>query len=238
MRSAKVELSILIFLLAPALALFAKELSDYPLRVEILDNTWTLYRPYPVRDPGNIVYRVTRRGNIGDGSTKHAFDFNYECFIHARMTIQDQFYPSKWKKPQHELELLVPEIGKARKYKACEVRTTVRDGVYVRNGGALVEIPQDSYPAWKGQHDAAKSPQPQEQPATVSKLSVSSNPNGADIDVDGEFMGTTPSVLQLNVGEHTISLHKTGYKAWQRKMQVVEGEITLNPDLEAESPFK
>lgn len=44
------------------------------------------------------------------------------------------------------------------------------------------------------------------------------------------------SVLQLNVGEHTITLSKTGYKPWQRKMKVVTGEINLNADLEPENP--
>lgn len=236
MRWAKLEFLILVILLSSAVGLTAKDATEYPLKVELLDNTWTWFRPYPVRDPENIVYKVTGRGNIGDGPTKHAFDFNYDCFTHARVTIKGQFYMAKWKKPQHELELLVPDIGKEGKYKACEVRTTVREGVYIWSQGSLVEISQDSYPGWKAEQDAPKISQPQEQTATVSKLSVRSNPTGADIDVDGEFMGTTPSVLQLNVGEHTITLSKSGHKPWQRKMKVVSGEINLNADLEPESP--
>lgn len=236
MRSAKLVCLVFFFLLSSAVALAGKDTTDYPLKVELLDNTWTWYRPYPVREPGNVVYRVTGRGNIGDGSTKHAFDFDYECFTHARVTIQDQFYPGKWKKPQHELELLIPDIGKEGKYKACAVRTTVRDGVYVKSGGALIEKSQDDYKAWQAQQDAPKSPQPQEQSATISKLSVTSNPDSAEIEVDGELMGTTPSVLELGVGEHTIVLRKTGYRLWQRKMKVVTGEIKLNGDLEPENP--
>jgi len=235
-KVARFETLILIVLLSPALVFAAKDTSDYPLRIELLDNTWTWYRPYPVRDPANIVYRVTGRGNIGDGSTTHAFDFNYECFTHARVTLENQFYPAKWKKPQHELELLVPDIGKEGKYKACEVRTTLRDGVYVKSGSTLVEISQEDYAARSAQHDAPKAPQPQEQPASVSKLSVTSNPDSAEIDVDGALMGTTPSVLQLNVGTRTITLHKTGYKPWERKLVLVTGEIKLNADLEAETP--
>ncbi|MGA3327191.1 MAG: PEGA domain-containing protein [Terriglobia bacterium] len=236
MRWRKLEFLILVILLSSAVALTAKDTSEYPLRVELLDNTWQWYRPYPYRDPGNIVYTVTGRGNIGDGSTKHAFDFNYECFTHARVDLRGQFYPGKWKKPQHELEILIPDIGKDGKYKACEVRTTVREGVYVWSHGSLVEISQDNYPGWKAEQDAPKAPQPQEQTAAVSKLSVTSNPDSADIDVDGDFMGTTPSVLQLNVGEHTITLRKAGFKLWERKMKVVTGEIKLNADLEPENP--
>jgi hypothetical protein len=49
-------------------------------------------------------------------------------------------------------------------------------------------------------------------------------------------MGTTPSVLQLNVGTHMITLSKTGYKPWERKMMLVTGEIKLNADLGPENP--
>jgi hypothetical protein len=91
-------------------------------------------------------------------------------------------------------------------------------------------------------YKAGKSPSPTPtaslapaQSITSSKLSIGSNPASADIEVDGEFVGTTPSVLELSPGEHTIVLRKTGYKPWQRKMKIVTGQITLNADLEPEN---
>lgn len=156
--------------------------------------------------------------------------------MHVRLTLPNETYLAKWKKPQLQLEVLVPVNGKEGKYETCDMQTTDRDTVYVKTGQGLIEISQDDYKARKAGPETAGGPQGQEQSATISKLSVTSNPDSAEIEVDGEFMGTTPSVLDLSVGEHTIALRKTAYKLWQRKMKVVTGEIKLNADLEPENP--
>jgi CRISPR/Cas system-associated exonuclease Cas4 (RecB family) len=67
---------------------------------------------------------------------------------------------------------------------------------------------------------------------SVQKLSVNSVPEAADIEVDGAFVGSTPSVLELNTGEHSIVVHKTGYKTWERKLQLATGEIKVTAELE------
>jgi hypothetical protein len=61
------------------------------------------------------------------------------------------------------------------------------------------------------------------------------HPNGAEIEVDGEFMGNTPSVFELDPGEHNITVKKTGYKDWEKKVKLTAGEIKLNAELEAEA---
>jgi len=68
--------------------------------------------------------------------------------------------------------------------------------------------------------------------ASGTKLSVSSNPDGADIAVDGNFVGNTPAVIKLAVGEHTISVKKTGYTNWKRKVTITGGEVRINAELE------
>jgi hypothetical protein len=45
---------------------------------------------------------------------------------------------------------------------------------------------------------------------STAKLSVVSVPDGADIEVDGSFVGNTPSDLQLLEGDHSISVKKRG----------------------------
>jgi hypothetical protein len=217
-------------------AVTAKDAADYPLRVELLGNNWHSYRLYPYREPENFRYRVTGRGNVGDGPTLHAIEFTYDCAMHVPLTLPKETYLAKWKKPQLQLEVLVPVNGKEAKYATCEMQTTVHDGVYVKTGQGLNEISQDDYLARKPTPETAASPPRHEQSAPISKLSVTSNPDSAEIEVDGELMGTTPSVLDLSVGEHTVVLRKTGYKLWQRKMKVVTGEIKLNGDLEPENP--
>jgi len=236
LRSVQRAVFILVFLLFPAVAPSAKDLSDYPLKVEILMNHYDRYRPRPVRDPYYWLYRVNGQGNVMDGSTVHAFDFKYENYRVIRFTAPNQTYPAKWKKPQRELEVLAPDIGHEGKYITCDMDTTVHEGVYAGRGSGIREVSQADYLALKARPGKAAASPGQEQPADVSNLSVTSNPPSADIEVDSELMGMTPSVLQLSVGEHTIALRKAGYKLWQRKMKIVAGDIKLNADLEPETP--
>jgi len=66
-----------------------------------------------------------------------------------------------------------------------------------------------------------------------AKLQVESSPPGADIEVDGSFVGNTPSDVQVTEGEHTIALKRAGFKDWQRTLKVSGGSnIHLNAELE------
>jgi len=72
---------------------------------------------------------------------------------------------------------------------------------------------------------APSDPTPAAAPVAGSdgKLSIVSNPDGADIEIDGSFVGNTPSDLQVPEGEHIITVKKPGFKSWQRKMRVTGG---------------
>src|SRR5450759_1559566 len=69
-------------------------------------------------------------------------------------------------------------------------------------------------------------------PVSIPKVSVASTPGGADIEIDGSFVGNTPSVVELAPGEHVVIVKKLGYKTWQRKLKVSGGEIKLTAELE------
>jgi PEGA domain len=90
------------------------------------------------------------------------------------------------------------------------------------------EVPAASNTA----NDKPTASQQNAQPA-ATKLSVVSMPSGADIDVDGAFVGNTPSTVDIQPGEHMIMISKTGYKSWERKMRVSGGDVNLNAELEA-----
>jgi hypothetical protein len=49
-------------------------------------------------------------------------------------------------------------------------------------------------------------------PTTASGLTVEANVPNCDIEVDGNFMGSTPSTLNLAPGKHEIVVKKTGYQ--------------------------
>lgn len=68
---------------------------------------------------------------------------------------------------------------------------------------------------------------------STGKLSVASVPDGADIEVDGSFVGNTPSDVQVPEGEHTVSVKKTGFTTWERKLKVSGGSsVHLNAEME------
>src|SRR5436309_13881909 len=58
-----------------------------------------------------------------------------------------------------------------------------------------------------------------------TSLSVDSNPAGADIEVDGNFVGSTPSAVPVSLGNHEIAVHKRGYSTWSRRMNVSGGTV-------------
>lgn len=82
---------------------------------------------------------------------------------------------------------------------------------------------------------AASTPAPAAAPAAApefASVSVASQPDGADIEVDGNFVGSTPSAIKLASGQHKVTVKKSGYQDWERQMQITAGEIRLNAELE------
>jgi hypothetical protein len=65
----------------------------------------------------------------------------------------------------------------------------------------------------------------------LSSIEVKSTPDGADIFVDGEFVGDTPSTLNVSSGKHAITVKKLGFQEWVRNMNFHGGSITLNAEL-------
>jgi PEGA domain len=70
------------------------------------------------------------------------------------------------------------------------------------------------------------------------KLQIDSSPSGADIEVDGNFVGSTPSDVQVAEGDHTVVVKKSGFKNWERKLKSNAGSsVHLGAELEkADAP--
>jgi len=70
-------------------------------------------------------------------------------------------------------------------------------------------------------------------PASGAVVEISSDPLGADIEIDGDFVGNTPSSVGIAAGEHTVTISKAGYKQWERVLKSTAGNIriaaVLNP---------
>jgi hypothetical protein len=82
-----------------------------------------------------------------------------------------------------------------------------------------------------GSHDENASP-------AATKLQVDSTPPGADIEVDGSFVGSTPSEVQVAEGDHNVVVRKSGFKNWERKLKSsAGGSVHLDAELEkADTP--
>jgi PEGA domain-containing protein len=75
----------------------------------------------------------------------------------------------------------------------------------------------------------------QNSPAEPAKgtVNVSSNPTGADVLVDGEFVGNSPASLKLTAGKHAVAVKMSGYKDWSKEITVQSAsEVQLTANLE------
>jgi hypothetical protein len=68
--------------------------------------------------------------------------------------------------------------------------------------------------------------------ATQASLAIDSTPAGADIEIDGAFVGDTPSSVSVAAGSHQISVKKKGFADWTKTLNVTGGTIHLNAALE------
>ncbi len=59
--------------------------------------------------------------------------------------------------------------------------------------------------------------------AESGTVRVTSNPQGADVRVDGAFFGNAPATLKLSPVKHTIRVSLAGYKDWSREVSVPAG---------------
>jgi PEGA domain len=116
-------------------------------------------------------------------------------------------------------------------------RTTVPDSPAPAPAAALVVPATEPPPAEAAR--AAIVPAAQPQPTTgvagpnaatpaaatssTVKLQIESIPLGADIEVDGNFVGNTPSYVQVSKEGHTVVVKKSGFKNWERKLKSSAG---------------
>jgi len=64
--------------------------------------------------------------------------------------------------------------------------------------------------------DSASKPEPQ--------LTITSDPAGAEIEIDGEFIGNTPTTVMRKEGSVTVNVKKVGFQPWQRTLKLNPGD--------------
>jgi hypothetical protein len=71
--------------------------------------------------------------------------------------------------------------------------------------------------------DLATSPAAPNAVTTSGTIEVRSTSDGAEVYVDGTFVGNAPATLKLSPGQHTIRVTQSGYKEWSREIAVQAG---------------
>jgi len=65
------------------------------------------------------------------------------------------------------------------------------------------------------------------------KCSFGSTPAGAEVTIDGRYVGSTPSVVGLTTGTHIVVVSMAGFEQWKRELAVTAGsELTVNAVLQ------
>ena len=72
-------------------------------------------------------------------------------------------------------------------------------------------------------------------PAAQTSLVIDSIPAGADIEIDGAFVGSAPSTVGVAPGSHQIAVKMKGFADWTKTLNVSGGTVHLSAELERAS---
>lgn len=71
--------------------------------------------------------------------------------------------------------------------------------------------------------------------SNTSSVTFKSTPAGAQLYIDGNLTGDTPSTVPLASGLHTVSIQERGYRDWQRTLTVsAGGKIVIDATLQGD----
>lgn len=110
------------------------ELSEYPLRVLIIDTHW---QNSP--DGGGVGYG---HGDLHVAGSWVGFDYTFSCESQFKAT-EGEAHPAKWEIPSTRMLLLTEEIANPRQHHQCELKTTLRDFEYASAAGRTVIYRRD-----------------------------------------------------------------------------------------------
>jgi hypothetical protein len=79
---------------------------------------------------------------------------------------------------------------------------------------------------------AFAAPAPGQAAGEFASITINSNEPGADIEINGSFVGNAPTTVKLTPGQYAITV-RHGMQVWQRMLQVTPGAITLNASFES-----
>ena len=127
----------------------SKKLDEYPLRVHIFRRAETTFYHMRVAEQA----KGEGRANLFENSQARGMDFQFNCANQLQTSSGYETFPAKWKKPNQELEVLMPEFGKPDKYDKCKLQVQMKDFAYVQHNGVLGVEPSERFKEWMVKHD-------------------------------------------------------------------------------------
>ena len=185
---------------------------------------------------------ILKRMGPADEVTSHLYSFGIRGkqfqFVEGKLP---EGFPFHGRLTDHDVRNLQ---GRGAEVLILEPHYTAEDLKQAREQceGMTGKTPEQTPDAAKGhpdqsanatKQDGGPSPGPTTSQANVT---VSSIPSGADIEIDGAFVGSTPSTLKVTPGTHEIKVKKSGFADWTRKLNVSGGDVNLDATLEAAPP--
>jgi hypothetical protein len=126
-----------------------KNLADYPLRIHIFRRTETTFYHNRVTEDA----KGEGRANLFESGQARAVDFQFNCAKQLPTSSGFETFPARWKTPNRELEVLIPEFGKQDRYDTCKLEVLLKDFAYVSRNGVLGTEPVDAFKQWMVKHD-------------------------------------------------------------------------------------
>ena len=69
---------------------------------------------------------------------------------------------------------------------------------------------------------------------TRGVLEIASNPDGAEVEIDGAYVGVSPQTRALPEGRYNVKVRLDGHRCWERKVHIASRETTrVEADLKA-----
>jgi hypothetical protein len=127
----------------------SNKLAGYPLRVHVFGRNQTTFYHRRITEEA----KGEGRANLFENGQPRGMDFQFNCPNRLQTSSGFETFPARWKKPNQELEVLLPEFGKPDKYNKCKFEVRLKDFAYLRTNGALTTEPIDAYKQWMLKHD-------------------------------------------------------------------------------------
>ena len=85
------------------------------------------------------------RANLFENGEPRGVDFQFDCGKPLPTSSGFETFAARWKKPNEELIVLIPEFGKANSYFTCRLEVQIKDFAYFSRNGVLNTEPIEAF---------------------------------------------------------------------------------------------